>query len=619
MKFNSKTHVNLFTDIMSEGLIVIDDQGIIQIYNNKAKEIFGISQDEEISHSKGQINLGDIVIIADNELGKDDGKLDGKSLEVLGIRDSNIEMGDSLIAIACYNEDEKVKSVYKHLKRGHKEDKLKLEVNFLELYIQVRIDFINKEISIKVKEQDYTMFYINAIGHMVIMDNLTKEMKFYQSHGYTARGESINDILKGKSYRGKGKDTEALNVIGKHIFEIHKSDLIIQEFLKVAQGENISYIDKFEEINGYPTMCTLLHIEDKKKRIGAALKVEDISQIKKLIAERDNVIRELEKAEQQLLEEESLRKAFPSFVGNSKEIEYVKRMALKASNTNSNVLILGESGTGKTILGKAIHENSKIKDKPFIHVNCGAIPGNLLESELFGYEKGAFTGARSDGKKGFFEIADGGTILLDEIGDVPQNLQVKLLQVIQEKTFYRVGGIDKITVDTRIIAATNKSLEDEMLKGKFREDLYYRINVFPIWIPPLRERKEDIDSLVSHLLPQICKEIGCQEKRVSTEAMNLILRYTWPGNVRELENILERAVNLADGNIIMSRHVILKFDKNKDTSKTMLSLRDLLEEEEKQVIKKTLSAYSGDKKKTMKALDISKTTLYERLKRYDIK
>lgn len=331
------------------------------------------------------------------------------------------------------------------------------------------------------------------------------------------------------------------------------------------------------------------------------------------------MIRELEKAEEQLLEEEILKKAFSSFVGSSKEIQNVKRMALKASKTNSNVLILGESGTGKTILGKVIHENSKVKDEPFIHVNCGAIPENLLASELFGYEKGAFTGAKNGGKKGFFEIANGGTILLDEIGDIPQNLQVKLLQVIQEKNFYRVGGVDKVNINVRIITATNKNLEKEILNGRFREDLFYRINVFPIWIPPLSERKEDINSLVNLLLPRICKQIGCEEKRISSEAMNLILRYDWPGNVRELENILERAVNLADGNIIMSRHIIVKFDRNKNSCKKVLSLKEFVQEQEKIVIEKTLLLYNGDKKETMKALNISKTTLYDKLKIYNIR
>ncbi len=618
MSFNSESNVKMFTDMMSEGFIVIDNEGKIQVYNDKAKEIFGIRFDQQISHDKGKVKDGDIVIIADNSIGQDDGKMDSNSFKLLGIEDNDINIGDSIIAIGVANGQLGLESVFKLLKKGHNEESLRLETRFLEIDIEVEINFANKMISIKVMDEEFTMNYINAIGHMVVLDKCTKTMKFYQSHGYTARRESINDILKGNEYRAKGKDSETLDVIGKNIFDIHKSDSIIQQFYEAANGKDVSYVDEFEEINGYPTMCTLLHVEEKGKRIGAALKVEDISQIKTVIAERDNAIRQLEKAAEQLLEEEILKKMFPNFVGNSQQIEYVRKMALKTSKTNSNVLILGESGTGKTILAKAIHENSKLKDKHFIHVNCGAIPENLLESELFGYEKGAFTGARSDGKKGLFEIANGGTIFLDEIGDISQNLQVKLLQIIQEKSFYRVGGTEKITVNIRIIAATNKNLEEEMIKGRFREDLYYRINVFPIWIPPLRERKQDINALIEFLLPRICEEIGCENKRISSEAINLILKYDWPGNARELENILERAVNLAEGNNIISNHINLKVDGYKSKDEGVIPLKQFLEQQEKIAIENTLSLYGGDKKKAMDALKISKTTFYEKLKKHEI-
>lgn len=619
MSFSSDAYVKMFTDMMSEGFIVIDNEGTIQVYNHKAKEIFGIRHDQQISHDKGKINKGDIVIIADNSIGQDDGKMDFNSFKSLGINDNSIDKGDSIIAIGVFNEDDLIDPVYNILKKGHKEETQSLKTRFLENDIEVEINFLNKMIFIKVRDEVFEMNYIKAIGHMVILDNHLKKMKFYQSHGYTARRESINDILMGGEYRAKGKNTETLDVIGRNIFEIHKSDSIIQQFADVANGENISYIDKFEEINGYPTMCTLIPVENEKKRVGAALKVEDISQIKTVIAERDNAIQELEKAAEQLLEEEILKKAFPSFVGNSQQIEHVKRMALKTSKTNSNVLILGESGTGKTILAKAIHEHSKLKEKPFVHVNCGAIPESLLESELFGYEKGAFTGARNEGKKGFFEVADGGTIFLDEIGDIPLNLQVKLLQIIQEKNFYRVGGTDKITVNIRIIAATNKNLEEEMIKGNFREDLYYRINVFPIWIPPLRDRKQDIISLIDLLLPRICEETGCGNKRISSEAINLILKYDWPGNVRQLENILERAVNLAEGNNIISKHISLRVNKLENKEIETTSLKEYLEEHEKIAIETALSMFDGDKKKAMEVLDISKTTFYEKIKKYNIR
>ncbi len=617
MIYNSKYYIKLFTDMMSEGFIVIDKDGIIQIYNDKAKDIFGISHNQQISHDSGEISKGDIVIIGDNSLGRDDGNLDSSSLRCLGIEDSNIGKGDALIAIGQFQQGT-IPPIYKYIKEEDKEDTFKLNTVYSGISIGVSIDFVNKIITIEVDGQKFSMLYINAIGHMVIIDGKTNKIKFYQAQGYTAKGESVKDILKGGQYRAKGENTQLLNVIGKNIFEIHKGSDTINEFYRVAKGEDISYTDQFKEINGFPTMCTLIPVDKDGERIGAALKVEDISEIRKVIRERDEALLNLEKMEGQLKDEKVLNKAFPNILGESKEINHVKKLALKASRTNSTVLILGESGTGKTLLAKAIHENSKFKDKPFVHVNCGAIPASLLESELFGYEKGAFTGARKEGKIGYFEMAHGGTIFLDEIGDIPINLQVKLLQVLQDKSFYRVGGTEKVQVDVRVIAASNKNLEREMLEGRFREDLYYRINVFPIWIPPLRERIEDIHILADAILPRICEEIGCAHKRISAEAMKLLTKYNWPGNVRELENILERAINLSEGKTILSKHIALDIDEEDINFKGIIPLKKALQNYEKNLIKQALDYYKGDKKMVMEALNISKTTLYDKIRRYEI-
>lgn len=617
MFFNSEEYVSMFTDMMSEGLIVIDSIGKIQIYNKKAKEIFGIINHGKQYHDKGKIKAGDIVIIGDNALGVDDGNLDSKKLQSIGIYDENIQDGDALIAIGVYKRED-IPPVYRLLKPDHFEEAFKLKTKYLGVDIGIIIDFINKIITIEVNGEKYTMSYINSIGHMVIVDGNTKKMKFYQSNGYTARDESISDILMGKPYRAKGENSDVLNVIGKNIFEIHKGGSTIKEFYGVARGENISYQDEFKEINGFPTMCSLIPIDRNGVRIGAALKVEDISEIRKVIDERDKALQKLEKVERELVEKKALKRAFPDIIGDSKKMEYVKRLALKASKTNSTVLILGESGTGKTVLAKAIHENSESKGNPFVHVNCGAISSNLLESELFGYEKGAFTGARSEGKKGLFEIANGGTMFLDEIGEMPLNLQVKLLQVLQNKYFYRVGGTERVNVNVRIIAASNKNLEKEMSEGRFREDLYYRISVFPIYIPPLRERIEDIYPLVNNLLPKICKKVGTDEKRLSAEAINILTKYNWPGNIRELENVLERAVILAESNTILSKHIELPKSERILSPKMIMPLKKELELCERDAIIRAINYYNGDKKKAMEALGIGKTSFYEKIKRYGL-
>lgn len=617
MLFNSKEYINIITDIMSEGLIVIDNEGKIQVYNKKAKEIFGILNKHQQYHDGGKIQEGDIVIIGDNALGMDDGELNAKKLESIGIYDKKIKRKGALVAVGVYR-DKEILPVYKYLDSDNIEDILKLETKYMDLNIWVLIDFINKIITIKVDKEEYKMRYFNSIGHMVIVDGKTKKVKFYQSNGYTARKESISDILQGEEYHGKGEDSETLDVIEKHIFEIHKDNPTIKDFYKVAKGENISYKDEFKEINGFPTICSLIPLDNNGTRVGAALKVEDISEIRRVIIERDKTLQKLEKMEKKLQEEMELENKFPNIIGESRRMKQVKRLALRASKTNSTVLILGESGTGKTILARAIHENSQFNNKAFIHINCGAIPPDLLESELFGYEKGAFTGANKEGKKGLFEIANGGTIFLDEIGDLSMNLQVKLLQVLQDKYFFRVGGTEKVNVDVRIIAATNKNLEDEMLNGRFREDLYYRISVFPIIIPPLRERIEDIHSLVEILLPKICKKVGIENKRISGEALTILTKYNWPGNVRELENVLERAVILSENSTIMSKHIAINQNNRGSFSKEIIPIKEELELCEKEALKRALSFYNGDKKKAMKALNMCKTSFYEKIKRYGL-
>lgn len=617
--FSNDSYTRQFTDMMSEGFIFIDSAGTIQIYNNKAKEIFGINYEYDYSHSSGKIEDGDIVIIGDSYLGKDDGGLTSESLRAIGIKDSRIKSGDAVIAVGTYNscKNNNCKYVFSD---NNFDEKLDLECIYKGVKIYGCIDFLNRTVNIEVDSESYIVDYIKCFGHIVVLDAASKKMKFYQTKGYTARNEDIKNLLLGKTFRAKGENSDFFDVIGKNVFEIHKGNSTIQEFYNAAIGNDIIYINEYKEINGRPTICSLFPVNKEGERAGAVLKIKDISEIKKVIKERDEALQNLFRIERKLIDEENLKKLLPEFIGESSEVMHVKNLAVKASKSRSTVLILGESGTGKSLLAKAIHDNSDKRDKPFIAVNCSAIPDSLLESELFGYEEGSFTGAKIGGKKGLFETAQGGTLFLDEIAEISPSLQVKLLQVLQDKTFYKVGGNDLIKLNVRIIAATNKNLEEEILKNKFREDLYYRINVFPIWIPPLRDRKQDIYTLVNDLLPAICNRLGCEEKGISGEALRILLSYNYPGNVRELENILERAVNLTEGKIIFSKN--LSIDKKNDLDKTKRNkselLREILENTEREAIKAAVTFNHGDKQAAMKELGISKTSFYEKIKKYNI-
>ncbi|MTI68828.1 MAG: AAA family ATPase [Firmicutes bacterium] len=609
--FRDNPLLKAFTDNVSEGLIFIDNNGKIQLYNKRAKEIFGVIYEQGEGHSLGEISIGDIVIIADNCLGRDDGGLISKDLSLIGIEDENISKNDAIVAVGLYKDKTK-KASYRYDKS--KNNSLILDTNYLGLNIYIEINFHKKNIIIDIDKKEYRFDYINSVGHMVLINGKNKKLKFYQAKGYTIRKESLKEILFKRPFSAKGKESDILNVIGKDIFETHGYISAIKKFYKAAKGENISYEDKFVEINGRPTLCSLIPIDNDSKRIGALLKVKEISELKKLTKQRDEALFKLGVLERKLKNSTDLENIFPELVGKSEQINQVKKLALKASKTNSTLLILGESGTGKSLLAREIHNESNNKKGAFIEFNCASIPENLLESELFGYEKGAFTGAKNEGKRGYFEMAMGGTIFLDEIGEMPPSMQVKLLSVLQSKSFYRVGGTKKIDVNLRVIAATNKDLENEVIKGRFREDLFYRINVFPITLPPLRDRKQDIYSLVYTLLPNICNKVGSNKKEISVDALNKLIKYNWPGNIRELENILERAINLTEGDIILPHHIRINSE-----DREVESLKDVVKEAEKKAIKKALERTNGNRKQAMKILKIGKTSFYEKLKKYNLK
>lgn len=304
--------------------------------------------------------------------------------------------------------------------------------------------------------------------------------------------------------------------------------------------------------------------------------------------------------------------------GRDNKLNHVKYLLQKACDTNVTILLTGESGTGKTYMAKQIHEGSKRQNQPFIHVNCAAIPYTLIESELFGYDDGAFTGAKKGGKKGYFELADHGTIFLDEITEMPLSLQGKLLEVIQNKTFYRVGGTEKKQINVRLIAATNRNLKGLVAAKEFREDLYYRINVFPVELPPLRDRLDALYTIITTILPEIYEKMEIEPLILSPQSLKKMQHYSWPGNIRELENVLEKASILCDGKVIMPEDITLPAEGKEDGIMLSGSLKERKDQCEKQAILYALKIFNGEKNKAAKYLSISRTSLFEKIRKHNI-
>ena len=318
---------------------------------------------------------------------------------------------------------------------------------------------------------------------------------------------------------------------------------------------------------------------------------------------------------------------FGCLIGESPQIKKVYDLVKRVAQTKTNILISGESGTGKELVARAIHKSSQRKEKPIVTINCAGIPENLIESELFGYKKGAFTGAATD-KEGLFNVADGGTVFLDEVGELTPAIQVKLLRVIQERTFTAVGGTEEKSVDVRFISATNKDLEEEVINNNFREDLYFRLNVIHIAVPPLRKRDGDLPLLSQHFLEKYSRELGKEIKKVSAYAMDILARYPFPGNVRELENIIERSVALETSNIVLPESLTLsdfkgtlskKGRRRLDLGSDGINLEAAMAEIEKDYILKAMEVARGSKQRAAKLLGISMRSLRYRLDKLGLK
>lgn len=401
---------------------------------------------------------------------------------------------------------------------------------------------------------------------------------------------------------------KAEEVIGRLCHEVFKSETCKEDcpLRKTMKTQTPVYDYEIEIINAVGetvpiSVNTALLADEEGEIIGGVETFRDLSMYK------------------HLTDELNLKYSFGNIIGKDKKMQEIYNLLRTISPTSTIVLIMGETGTGKELVARAIHHNSSRKHNPFIKVDCTALPETLLESELFGYKKGAFTDARTD-KPGKFELADGGTIFLDEIGDIPPSIQAKLLRVLEEHAFEPLGGVKTAKVNVRIIAATNHDLQDAIKKGQFREDLYYRLNVVPVTIPPLRERTEDIPLLIEHFIEVYGQKFSKTVTRVSQDAMDLLVDYTWPGNVRQLEHAIEHAFIHCTGRIIQTRHLPEEIKvESKVLVDKILKKENPMEEIEKEVILETLKRKKWNRKKTAEALKISSITLWRKMRKYNIK
>jgi len=410
-------------------------------------------------------------------------------------------------------------------------------------------------------------------------------------------------------------------VIGKHVTEVIPNTRL-HKVVKDGKGE----LNVIQKMNGYNCIVSRIPIIKNHEIICAVGHVvfKDIKDLKRLANKISQLQYELEYYKQKLRKTLGGKYTFEDIIGKNENISGVKNIALKTAKGGSTVLILGESGTGKELFAHAIHNASSRCQGPFIKVNCAAIPENLLESELFGYEEGAFSGARKGGKPGKMELANGGTLFLDEVGDMPLGMQVKLLRVLQEREIERIGGTRTIKLDVRVITATNKDLEALATSGQFRQDLYYRLNIVSLQIPPLRERPDDIPLLCDVLLRKISQKLERFVDSISLEAMKVLKAHCWPGNVRELENILERSVNIMDdGLCILPEHLspilkkVLK-PQQLDPEVAKVELVEIRHDAEKNAILKALEDTSGNKSKAALLLNVNRSVFYEKMKKYGI-
>ncbi|MBR0599408.1 sigma-54 interaction domain-containing protein [Sinanaerobacter chloroacetimidivorans] len=413
---------------------------------------------------------------------------------------------------------------------------------------------------------------------------------------------------------------EFIGVKKDKVIGVHVTEVIENTKMDIVAKTGIPEIETIQKINGQKMIATRLPIMKDGKVVGAFGRVlfKNVMDLNNLYEKINKMETELDLYKMQFGKINTAKYTVDDIVGDSQLMTSLKDTINTIARTNSSVLILGESGTGKELFAHAIHHASNRARQPFICLNCGTIPADLIESELFGYEEGSFTGARKGGKVGMFQAAHKGTIFLDEIGDLPMPMQVKLLRVLQDREIQKIGSNHREAVDVRVIAATNKDPYQMVQENQFRSDLYYRLNVISLRIPALRERKEDIPILAKAFIKKLAQKENITVDKITDSALEYLKHYDWPGNVRELENIMERAINfLGNDKVIRAEHLPKRITGISPETESK-SLREILEETERLAIVDALLSHGGQKTIAARSLEISRTSLYEKMQKYHI-
>lgn len=551
------------------GIIITDTKGMILYNNSSCEKILGIKKEDIENKELSQV-------IGVNRINKELFKLK------FTVERSVIFKGrDITIRITPFFKDNKHIFNIITLKNIYYDVDQQYELTKLEQCLDIMKDILD-----------------NEYQGMVLLDSEGRIVKFNY--------EKLLGI--------KEKD-----VLGKYVDEVIDNTRL-HVVIKTGKKE----MNDIQRIQGKDMIANRIPLMKDGKVIGAIGSVifNDIRELKPLIQRMETYEKTFDKYKGEIKKMHEARYSFDHIISQNKRMEHLKDIAKRAAESNSTVLIQGESGTGKEYFAHGIHKASHRRYGAFVRINCAAIPRELLEAELFGYEEGAFTGAKKEGKLGKLEIANGGTVLLDEIGTMPIEMQAKLLRVLEEREFERIGGTERIALDIRVIASTNEELEEAISKGKFRQDLYYRLNVIRLNIPPLRERLDDIPILAKHMIEDFSNRLDIEPKEISKEAMEILQNYSWPGNVRELRNIIESALNLVKGNIIspeyLPEHMIKKGDNSQEKKENNLLLQDIVAQAELKAIREALKETNGNRTEAAKLLGIHRTALYKKLKSYGL-